>query len=245
MNPQELVAVACPKISTMGWAFYFVPGTFARGEELGLDGISFYVLGRGGVLGDVESSVIASAFGYFNPTLVAAMWDAGRKVVAPRAAGRAYMECCADFGRATFGEVKDLDAFCQAAGAVNDAADPVGLALYAGIAAEPLADDAPGRAMQLVSVLREFRGSAHLIALRASGLDAKTAHHIRRPDAGAMFGWSEDDAPLITAEDRATWAIAEQLTDRIVLPAYAVLDEGGRQALLRGLEAMESALAPG
>jgi len=46
------------------------------------------------------------------------------------------------------------------------------------------------------------------------------------------------------AEDRATWAIAEQLTDRIVLPAYAVLDEAGRQALLAGLDAMESALAP-
>ena len=128
---------------------------------------------------------------------------------------------------------------------MNDAADPVGLALYAGIAAEPLVDDEPGRAMQLVSVLREFRGSAHLIALRASGLDAKTAHHIHRPDDVAMFGWSEDDAPTISAEDRATWAIAEQLTDRIVLPAYSVLDEGGRQDLLRGLEAMESALAPG
>ena len=79
MNPEELVAVACPKISDMGWAFYFVPDTVARGEELGLDVVSFYVLGRGGVLGDVESTVIASAFGYFNPTLVAAMWDAARK----------------------------------------------------------------------------------------------------------------------------------------------------------------------
>jgi hypothetical protein len=245
MTPEELVAVACPKIADMGPAFYFAPGTVARGAELGLDVFGFYAIGRGGVLGDVEPAVVASAFGYFNPSLVATMWEAARKAVAPRDAGRAYMECCADFGRATFGAVTGLDAFCDAASAVNDAADPIGLSLYAGIAAEPLVDDEPGRAMQLVSVLREFRGSAHLIALRASGLDAKTAHHIRRPDAGAMFGWSEDDAPLITAEDRATWAIAEQLTDRIVLPAYAVLDEGGRQALLRGLEAMESALAPG
>jgi len=243
MTPEELVAVACPKIGALGWAFYFVPETFARGEELGLDGLSFYVLGRGGVLGDVESTVVASAFGYFNPTLVATMWDAARQIVAPRLAGRAYMECCADFGRAHFGDIEGLDAFCDAAGAVNDAADCVGLALYAGIASEPLADDRAGRAMQLISILREFRGSAHLIALRASGLDAKTAHHIHRPNDGAMFGWSEDEAPTITAEDRGRWAVAEQLTDRIVLPAYAVLDETGRRSLVTGLEAVENALA--
>ncbi|HXQ75941.1 MAG TPA: hypothetical protein VN791_05540 [Acidimicrobiales bacterium] len=243
MTPEELVAVACPKISVLGWAFYFVPETVARGEELGLDGVSFYALGRGGVLGDVESAVVASAFGYFNPALVATMWDAARQVVPPRQAGRAYMECCADFGRAHIGGIAGLDAFCRAAGAVNDAADPVGLALYAGIAAEPLVDDLAGRAMQLISVLREFRGSAHLIALRASGLDAKTAHHIHRPGDAALFGWSEDDAPTITAEDRGRWAVAEQLTDRIVLPAYAVLDEAGRRALVAGLEAVERALA--
>ena len=243
MNPEALVAAACPKINDMGWAFYFAPDTVAHGKELGLDVVSFYVLGRGGVLGDVESPVIASAFGYFNPTLVAAMWDAARTILKPRHAGRAYMECCAHFGRKTFADVTGLDAFCEAAGAVHDAADPVGLALYAGISTEPLVDDSPGRAMQLVTILREFRGSAHLIALRASGLDAKTAHHIRRPDDAAMFGWGEEDAPTISAEDRTTWAVAEQLTDRIVLPAYAVLDESGRETLLSGLVAMESALA--
>jgi hypothetical protein len=230
MTPEELVTVACPQINTMGPAFYFVPDTFARGEELGLDGISFYVLGRGGVLGDVDAGVIASAFGYFNPTLVATMWDAARKAAAPRDAGHAFMECSAAFGRKNFGTLDGLDAFCQAAGAVNDAADATGLALYAAVAAEPLADDLPGRAMQLVTVLREFRGSAHLIALRASDLEAKKAHYIRRPNDGALFGWSEDDAPIITDADRAAWQAA-------------VLDDAGRQALVAGLDAMESKLS--
>ncbi len=36
---------------------------------------------------------------------------------------------------------------------------------------------------------------------------------------------------------------AEALTDRLVLPAYAVLDEAQQQALLAGLDAMEAALA--
>ena len=103
------------------------------------------------MLGDVDSAVIASAFGYFNPTLVATMWDAARTVLAPRAAGHAYMECAAAFGRRTFGPLEGLDAFCAAAGAVNDAADTAGLALYAGITTEPLVDDPAGRAMQLVT----------------------------------------------------------------------------------------------
>jgi hypothetical protein len=243
MTPEELVAVACPKINTMGPAFYFVPETLARGEELGLDGISFYVLGRGGVLGDVEASVIASAFGYFNPALVATMWDAARKTADPRGAGHAFMECSAAFGRRNFSALDGLDAFCRAAGAVNDAADPVGLSLYAAVASESLVDDLPGRAMQLVTVLREFRGSAHLIALRTTGLEAKKAHYIRRPDDGALFGWSDDDTPVISDGDRAQWEAAEALTDRIVLPAYAILDQAGADTLLSGLEAMEKALA--
>jgi hypothetical protein len=243
MTPEDLVTTACPKINTMGSAFYFVPETFARGEELGLDGISFYLIGRGGVLGDVDAAVVASAFGYFNPTLVATMWSAATKIAAPRDAGRAYMECSAAFGRTSFADVKGLDAFCAAADAVNDAADPVGLSLYAAMAAETLAADLPGRAMQLMTVLREFRGSAHLIALRASDLDAKTAHHVRRPDDGALFGWSPEEAPAITDAIRAQWQAAEALTDHIVLPAFSVLDDAGRHAMVAGLEAMENALA--
>jgi hypothetical protein len=243
MTSEALVSAACPKIRDMGWAFYFDPATMAFGQRLGLDGFQFYFLGRGGVLGDVEPSVVASAFGYFNPALVEQMWNSGRTIISPREAGRAYMACGAQFGRAKFGDVAGLEEFCDAAGAVNDAADPVGLALYSGLRAEQLEDDPPARAMQLVTVLREFRGSAHLLAVRASGLDAKTAHFLRRPNDIGMFGWGPEDAPPITDEERVQLDAADELTDRLVLPAYAVLDEEGGQALLDGLEALEAALA--
>jgi hypothetical protein len=244
MTVDELMSIACPKIRDLGWAFYFVPETAAVGQELGLDGFRFYFLGRGGVLGDVEPTVVASAFGYFNPAVVESMWRSGSEIVSPRVAGRAYMDCCADFGRRALADVAGLEAFVAAAGAVNDAADPTGLALYAGIKAEALADDLPARAMQLVTVLRELRGSAHLVAVRAVGLDAKTAHAVTRPNDMAMFGWSPDDATLGTDEARAAMAEAEALTDRIVRPAYAVLDEAGQQALLDGLAGIQAALTP-
>lgn len=243
MTPEALVAAACPKIGAMGASFYFVPETVAAGKELGLDGFRFYFLGRGGVLGDVEAPVVHSAFGYFKPELLATMWDSARKVVAPREAGRAYLGACADHGRRRFAELGGLDAFCDAAAAVDGAADPTGLSLYAGISSEPLADDPPGRAMQLVAVLRELRGSAHLLAVRAVGLDDKTAHWIKRPGDTAMFGWDDEEAPTVTDRERALLDDAEAMTDRLVTPAYAVLDDAGQAALLDGLEAMEAALA--
>ncbi len=243
MTPEETVAAASPKIRDLGPAFYFAPETLATGKALGLDGLRFYVLGRGGVLGDVEAPVVHSAFGYFAPALIEKMWSSAKAKVAPRVAGRAYTECGAAFGRSRFAALADLDAFCAAADAVNDAADPVGLSLYSGIRAEPLADDFPARAMQLLTVLREFRGSAHLIAIRACGLDAKTAHYIRRPADVGMFGWSDDDAPSITDVEVAQLAAAEALTDRLVLPAYSALDAAGRDALISGLGRIEAVLS--
>jgi hypothetical protein len=242
MTPEELVAAACPKIRDLGWSYYFAPETAAAGEALGLDPLSFYAMGRGGVLGDVEAQVVTSAFGYFKPSLVEEMWTSGSAVVAPRVAGRAYVECAAQHGRARLSGVEGLAEFCAAADAVNAAADPTGLALYAAAAAEPFADDPPARAMQLLALLREFRGSAHLIAVRAVGLDALTAHAINRPGDLGMFGWDESEMPDVTDADRAAWVEAEALTDRMAVAAYSALDEAGRQAFVHGLDAIEAAL---
>ena len=239
---RSLIDHVCPKIRDLGWAHYFAAETVARGEELGLDFLKFYVVGRGGVLGDVEASVVSSAFGYFKPSLIADQWNAACAVIAPRAAGREYGESAARYGRAKLSDVAGLETFCEAAGAVNDAADDNALALYAGWKAEPLADDPPARAMQLTAVLRELRGSAHLLAVRASGVLPRQAHAVARPRDLAMFGWQPEDVPEPTEADRTGLAAAEVLTDRLVAPAYAVLDGSGATALRDGIDAIEAAL---
>lgn len=241
MTPDELIANACPKIGSLGAAFYFHPDTLARGKAIGLDGFRFYFLGRGGVLGDVEARVVHSAFAYFHPGLVQKMWDSARDKMAPRDAGRTYLECCHALGRAKLAGVGGLDAFCAAAEKVNAAVDPAGLALYAGISAEPLPDDLPARALHLIAVLREFRGSAHIVAVLASGLTAPVAHALRRPNDITSFGYAE--APATTDADRAALDAAEALTDRLVRPAYAVLDAAEADALVAGLDAIAAALA--
>lgn len=244
MTNDELLIDISPKIQALGAAFYFQPETVARGKELGLDGFRFYFLGRGGVLGDVEAKVVASAFGYFNPGLVDKIWASAkeRASVGPREAAREYLACAHAFGRARFADVPGLDGFCAAAEAVVAAADPAALALFAGISAEALPDDLPARAYQLACVLREHRGSAHLAAVRAVGLSPRVAHAIKRPADVETFGYGPGDLPEITDADRADHARAEELTNLIEGPAYAVLDAAGANALRQVTDAMAAKL---
>jgi len=243
MTSLDLVRQACPIINDTGWAYYFTPETQAKGAELGLKGPMFYFAGRGGVLGDCDADVVTAAFGYFNPAVIRRAWESATSIRPAREIGRAHFECCADLGRQKLGGVANLTAFVEAADAVNEAAEPDGLALYAAFKAEPLAQDLAGRAMQLVAVLREFRGSAHLIAVRASGLTTKQAHFSKRPNDVAMFGWTPEDAPVLDDDVANKMKAAEDLTDQIVLPAYSVLDDAGARALLDGARAIKAAVS--
>jgi hypothetical protein len=242
MTNEELLATACPIINEIGAAFYFIPETGAVGKELNLRGMEFYVLGRGGPLGDCDGAALAAAFGYFKPAMIGGIWEDAKAKCDPRKAGRAHLECAAALGRAKFTGLANLDAIVKTLDAVNNAADPDGLGLYAAMRTETLATDAPGRAMQLLALVREFRGAAHLIALRASGIDTKTAHHIKRPDMVQAFGYTPEDAPTITDATHAQMAAAEKLTDALCAPAYAVLSESERTTLANGVAAMKAAL---
>lgn len=227
-------------LGNLGAIHYFAPSTVATGKEHGLDGFRFYFLGRGGVLGDAESEVVASAFGYFNPDLVKKMWDSAKAIVPPREAARLYLECAYTIARERLADVEGLAAFNVAASAVNDAVDPAGLALYSGFRAEPIPDDDAARALHLIIVLREARGSAHLLGVRAAGLSPREAHQVRRPDDVATFGW--EPLELDTAAS-GRWDEAEETTNRLMEPAFAVLDDQGREAFLTGLANIGAALS--
>ena len=237
-----VIAAVAPLAGRAGAAFYFTPETVARGKELGLDGYRFYFLGRGGVLGDVEARVVASAFGYFEPALLAKMWETAKAVVPPRTAGREYLACAHAMARTRLDGVHGLEAFCAAAGAVVDAADPTGLSLFAGMLGEPRPQDAPARAIHLMVQLRELRGSAHLLAVRASGLSPRVAHYLRRPEDFRLFGWGESDVPAVGEVERRQLADADALTDALLAPAFDVLDADGRTALVDGAGAVAAAL---
>jgi hypothetical protein len=243
MDASELVAATSAAISARGSAYYFDPATLARGKEVGLDGFRLYFLGRGGVLGNVGWPLVYSAFAYFKPSLVEKIWESGRERADPAQTAQLYADACADFGRAHLGGLGGLDAFCEAGETVVRSAEPAALALFAGLGALPRAEDPPARAMQLVTLLREHRGGVHLVAVLSTGLSPTVAHYLRRPTEFTSFGYGEDEIPAVTDEDRARWAAAEALTDRLVEPAYAALDNSARGAFADGVAAIDAALA--
>lgn len=231
---------ATDAIGSIGAAFYFHPDTVARGKEAGLDGFRFYFLGRGGVLGDVEADVVLAAFGYFQPELVTRMWNSAKEAMAPRAAARLYGECGHAFGRAKLAAVDGLDGFVAAVSQVLGAVEGASMPLFAGVRAEPVPADVPAAAMHQAMVLREMRGSAHLLALTACGVRSDVAHAIKRPDDVALFGY--DEPPVVTDADRANWQRAEDLTDEILAPAYASLSDAHVTALIDGTAAIAAAI---
>jgi hypothetical protein len=243
VQPLDVIRAIAAKTGDLGASFYFHPDTLARGKELGLDGFRFYGLGRGGVLGDVEPDVVLAAFGYFEPGLIAKIWTSAKQTLDPRTAAREYLACCADLGRRRFADVAGLDAYNAAAAAVIAATDPAGMPLFAGLRGEPAPADAPALAAHHAMVLRELRGSAHIIAVRAVGLRTAVAHAIKRPGDVQVFGYAEP--PVVTDEDRAALERAETLTDEILLPSFAVLDEAAGDALVAGTDAMHAVLAAG
>jgi hypothetical protein len=240
MTPRDVISAVAAPTGDLAAAYYFHPDTLARGKELGLDGFRFYAVGRGGVLGDVEPEVVLSAFGYFEPGLVAKLWNSGRATLAPADAAREHLECAARRARTLFGSVDGLDAYADAAAAVVAAVDAAALPLFAGFRRQPVPTDAPARAYHHAVLLRELRGGAHLVAVRATGLSSPIAHAIKRPGDLQAFGWAE--APLITDADRAKLERAESMTDDILEPAFAVLDQVGADALVAGTAAMCAAV---
>ena len=239
MQSEALIAATAAPVNGLGAKFYFHPDSLAKGKEAGLDGFRLYIVGRGGVLGNCHADVVTSAFGYFNRGLVAKMWDSGRESVDPMATAQLYLDCNADLGRGVLDDVEGLAAFCEAGEAVVRAVNPAALTLFAATAAMPMPNDLPGKAMHLLVLHRELRGSIHLAAIVAEGLAAEHAHAMRRPDDVKTFGWPEDLE--IPGDAAAKLAAADAATDAVNADAYRVLSDEQRQAFADGVAAIQAA----
>jgi hypothetical protein len=223
-TPMETVSATASKINEAGARFMLHPESNALGAEVGFSHpFEFYCTGRGGVLGDVDADVVVSAFGYFAPGLVQRFWTSGCAVQPPRAAAQLFARSCTDWGRKHLATTKGLERLAELGEKVIDAAEPAALALFTGWRAEPLPDDGPGRAYQVLHVLREFRGSAHLVAVLAAGLTPFQAHAAKHGAEGAkQFGWKTEIVDIAGTAERI--ARAEDLTDELVAPAFASLN---------------------
>lgn len=237
MTPEQTAAAGKRAILKLGGAFGHDPRTMRKARQLGLTGWAFYVAGRGGALGDVRADTVAAVLGFIAPEAVRDGWEAARKVAPPvDIAAHNLGECCR-WGREHLSTLDGLERLVELAERVVVSAEAAGLPLFAAWRAMPVPDDEAGaRAAVLAHLLREHRGAAHLLAIRASNLTPLEAI-IAGPEkeSGAIaFGWQPPYPVIEPLIRRRAWA--EALTDRIAGEAYRVLDPAERQELVELME---------
>jgi len=214
MSGLDVVRATFDPIHDLGSAIYLSAETFARAAEWGWSNpFAFYFAGRGGVLGDVDAAIVASALGWFNPEIVGTMYAEGVAVAGASPAADRMFEAHALWGRDHLGGLQ-LDRFVTLADRLVDGAEGAGLPLFVGWRNHPRADDAPGRTAQLLQVLREWRGANHLVATAAVGLSPLEAILTNEGEGQAkFFGWTEPFADVSAIRDLHD--DAEEMTNRL------------------------------
>jgi hypothetical protein len=234
-------------IGELGSRYMLHPETMAIGTEAKYpNGFAWYMTGRGGVLGDVDADVVYAAFGFFGPGLIRRMWEAGIAVESPRAAGRRYAGACAEFGRRRLQGVEGLNRFNELAGRVLESVDASGLPLFAALRRETAPADAPALAYWNIALLREWRGSEHVVAVRAAGLtpgQAVLSDHDdieKGREQAKTRGFGENVSEPSDLLDRRRKA--EEMTSELQAPGYDVLTPAERSEFVSLVAVLKEAL---
>lgn len=216
---------------------YFAPEAAEQYGTLGLEGRSQYFGSRAAAMGPVSPGVVVATFFNFNPELVSdsvpAAWAAAR----PERIQKARMHAASEvLGRAgadvPLDDVREATSLAQA---VVDGSFYAGRPLAAANAEVPLPDDPWGRLWQLLTVIREWRGDAHVASLVASDLspiEALVLHACTGQVDGEVLrtsrGW-----------DEPTWqaGIDSLRTRGMVQPDDVTFTDGGRR-FREGVESM-------
>lgn len=243
MTPNETANRTAPGIGDLGSKFMLDSATYKRGAELGFAGLDFYVVGRGGVLGDVPADVVTAAFGFFEPATVRSNWEAGTQVLPPRRAAEEFAGCAHRYAEEHFPDTLDAGRLADLAGRVLAAADVAGAPLFGGWRSLPVPDSPKARALHHVNGLRELRGGLHIGAVLAAGLRPLDAVLLQTPHMAPIFGWPEPHADVSGLAD--VWQQAEDATDRAMAAAFDVLDERERAELCELVDEAHDAVTAG
>ena len=212
--------------------------TYERGNELGFDGLDFYVCGRGGALGSVDAAVVSATFVFFNPGMIRERWDRGTQVMAARDAAIEFSRCLHRWSSDRLEQDLDYKRLADLLGQIVSRASPAGAPLFAGWMMLPEPEDPTELAMHRLNALRELRGALHGGAVLSAGLDPLIALLIKTPFMAGIFGWEEPFPDVELAKE--AWAEAEAATNRAMGHVLAVLDESEQGAFAELLEQVHS-----
>jgi hypothetical protein len=243
-TPGRVLRDAIEPIATI--CFWAEPA-YERYAANGLDFLGGYIWGRSSVLGEPEGTVVASAFGVFEPGLVVSLYDAARA-----ACGLAHVRVAKEAGaveslRQVLGDPDGLEEVVARLRVVVAAADPYGRAMHAGLAALPWPADPLGQLWHACSILREHRGDGHLAACVTAGLNGLQANLLTELLVGwepfaytASRGWSPEAMQAgmaslearglvvggaLSVEGRRLRSEIEASTDRSVQPVVDALGD--------------------
>ncbi len=221
-NATQVASTIAPLIGSVGAKYMLDPDTMAHGADAGYpNGFAYYVVGRGGVLGDVDSDVVFSAFMFFERTLIDKLWKAGVAVEGARAASKRYMQSCDAWGNKHLANIDKLELFISPAEKLVSQIDSSGLSLFAGLRAEPLPSDLPARAYRLITLLRELRGCLHIAACVTHGLSGLQASLVSSGEGMTkLHGWAppyQDVSHLVAVRDAAEKSTNDAMARLIAL----------------------------
>lgn len=234
----ELVRKTHRTIEPYHSVIYFTEDAAPVYEGLGVTGPSGYFASRSAALGPVPAEVVVATFFNFAPALVLDAMDGVWTVTTPAEMSAARLDV-ADrtlhriLGAEVLTSSEMRDAAALARSAAEQAADQfAGRPLFAAHAALDWPTEPHLELWHAVTLLREFRGDAHIAALLTAGLDGLDAIVIHAASRGVPSaflrltrGWSDDDWRSTVELHRATGWLAEDDGD----DGEPVLSESGRQ----------------
>jgi hypothetical protein len=210
---------------------YFAPEADEAYAAVGLRGNRMgYFASRSAAMGPVTAAVVVATFYNFNPDLVTAAIPEAWQLASPAtildarraAADRALRRVLPD-GAADSAEL------AEAAGLARRAAEaasrrPAGRPLFAAHAALPWPDDPLGVLWHAQTLLREYRGDAHIAALVLDGIGPVEALVLHGASGEAPTGMLQDTR----AWPAEAWQAAEEgLRSRGLVDASSGLTEEG------------------
>jgi hypothetical protein len=226
-----------PPLGTVGAAFYFAPEAVTRAEGIGLDVVSLYAAGRGGVLGDRTPAEVDEIFYFFKAGLIAGVVASARTKAAPADILDAHLGSADDFAVGTYGAVDPevLSRFDDAAARVVAELPTGRWPLVDGYRAQPTPEAPAASAYRRAVLLRELRGGIHRDAVEAAGLSAAVACQFDRgDDYYRLHGFGDADRVAETPATLEARADAERATDVAVAGVLTILDEGELEGLVAG-----------
>ncbi|MBT3245520.1 MAG: hypothetical protein HN979_04610 [Actinobacteria bacterium] len=228
-------------IGDLGARFMLDGLAYKRGAELGLpSGMGTYVLGRLGVMGDVDLDAAVAAAFFWNPDTIATNWSADDSAVTPSAAAPLYGQVCVERGRVYLAGFEGAARLAELLERVVDSADDTDADLFAGWRDLERPTDPEGRAYLLTQVARELRFCRHVTVVQAAGANPLALVLTKGGEANAnLFGWNDLSCGPLDPEAHAS---IEAATDQAAAADLQCLTSDERAELV---ELASAALAHG